>query len=216
MLNHRFIFITILFIVFISSFAFGMESDKGTDYDNKTEAVLLRIKQAASKIETLEGEFIQKKKISILKDMPDSYGRFYYQSPDRLRWEIVKPVTMGFIINGDHGRKWNGKEGKSRRFDVSKDPIISVISTQVFAWAKGDFEKLKTGYDVSILSEDPVEVKLLPLSEMEKKYIDSIVLAFSENDYHINNIEINDKKGGSTKITFYNMVVNAGIEGDIF
>ena len=120
MLNHRFIFITILFIVFISSFAFGMESDKGTDYDNKTEAVLLRIKQAASKIETLEGEFIQKKKISILKDMPDSYGRFYYQSPDRLRWEIVKPVTMGFIINGDHGRKWNGKEGKSRRFDVRR------------------------------------------------------------------------------------------------
>ena len=216
MLNHRSIVITVLFIVFMSCFASGMESDKGTDHDNNTEAVLLRIKQAASNIETLEGEFVQKKKIEILKDMPDSYGRFYYQSPDRLRWEIIKPVTMGFIINGDHGKKWSGKEGKSRRFDVNKDPIISVISTQVFAWAKGDFEKLKTGYDVSILSEDPVEVKLLPLSEMGKKYIDSIVLAFSENDYHINYIEINDKKGGSTKITFYNMVVNAELKGDIF
>ncbi len=216
MRNHRFIFITTLLIVFISCFAFGMESDKGTNNDNKTEAVLLRIKQAASKIETLKGDFIQEKKIQILKDMPDSYGKFYYQSPDRLRWEIVKPVTMGFVINGDHGRKWSGKNGRSRRFDVGKDPVISVISTQVFAWAKGDFEKLKAGYDVRILSEDPVEVKLLPLSEMEKKYIDSIVLAFAEKDYHINYIEINDKKGGSTKITFYNMVVNARLEGDIF
>ena len=81
MRNHRFIFIATLFIVFISCFAFGMESDKGRNNDNKTEAVLLRIKQAASKIETLEGDFIQKKKIQILKDMPDLYGKFYYQSP---------------------------------------------------------------------------------------------------------------------------------------
>jgi len=214
MLNHRFIFITLLFLY--STLAFCTESDKTTDYDNKTEAVLLRIKQASSKIETIEGEFVQKKKVEIVKDMPDSYGKLYYRNPDRLRWEILQPVTMGFIINGDHGKKWRGQDGKSTRFDVSKDPIISVISNQVFAWAKGDFDRLKAGYDLSILSEDPVEIRLLPLSAVEKKYIASIILAFSKDDNHINYIEINDKKGGSTRITFSNMVINAGLQEDIF
>ena len=215
MYRHRFLFITILFLFVFASGIFGDEPDNSADL-NKTDAVLLRLKKSAAKIETLSADFTQKKKIKILKDMPDSYGRMYYQSPDHLRWEILKPVTMGFIINGDRGKKWRGKKGRFKKFDVNKDPVISVISNQVFAWARCDFDKLKTGYDVSVLSESPIEIKLRPLSPMEKKYIDSIILAFSENDNHVSRIEINEKKGGSTQITFSNMVINAELQEGIF
>ncbi len=215
MLRHMFILTTILFLLCPSIYALGSESDIFAESD-KTDAILSRIKQASQKIETLTGDFIQKKHIEILKDMPDSHGRLFYRSPDRLRWEITDPVIMGFVINGERGRKWHGKSGRSRRFDVREDPVISVISNQVFSWARGDYDKLKDGYNVSVISECPVEIRLVPLSPVEKKYIDSIILAFSKNEDHVNRIEIIEKRGGTTQIIFSNMIINAEIQEDIF
>jgi outer membrane lipoprotein-sorting protein len=215
MYRYRFIFIAILIFSIASIRVFCDEPETAAEPD-RTEAVLLRIKNATSEIETLTGDFIQKKKIDILKDTPESKGKFYYKKPDCLRWEIIEPVEMGFIVNGTQGKKWRKKDDKVRKFDVSKEPIIGVISSQVFAWARGDFDKLKEGYEISILSYSPIEVKLLPRSSTEKKYISSIILRFSENDSYVEQLEINETKGGSTQITFYNMVTNKQLEEDIF
>jgi outer membrane lipoprotein-sorting protein len=214
---HRYItiFVLILFLLVNSSIALGDEPDIPEENNNK-ESILLRIKEASSGISTLTGDFIQKKKVEILKDMPDSNGRFYYKKPDCLRWEILDPVVMGFVVNGNEGKKWRGMDGRLRKFDVSREPIIGVISNQVFAWAKGDFEYLKAGYEIMILKEQPVKIKLLPVSSMEKKYIDSIILTFSETLNYVKDIEINEAGGGCTQITFHNMVINAELSEDIF
>ena len=105
---------------------------------------------------------------------------------------------------------------KLKEFEVSKEPVIGVISSQVFAWAKGDFKKLKENYQISILNESPIEVKLEPMSSTEKKYIASIILTFSETDNYVERLEINETKGGCTQITFTNMVMDNLLEEDIF
>lgn len=215
MFKYRFVFIIILYFFVATTQISGDEADIITD-NNNTEAVLRRIKNASADIVTLSGDFVQKKKIEIVKDMPDSKGKFYYKNPDNLRWEILEPVTMGFIVNGNSGKKWRGKSGRSRKFNIEKEPTIGVISNQVFAWAKGDFEKLKAGYEIILLNEDPIEIKLIPLSSIEKKYIESIILAFSETDNYVNRLEINEKKGGCTQIIFHDMVINAQLQEDIF
>ena len=192
MRRYLIILSSIFFLLSASSFVSGDEAGISED-DIKTESILLRIKEASSGIETLTGDFVQKKKIEILKDMPDSIGKLYYKKPDCLRWEILEPVTMGFIVNGKKGKKWRGKNGKPISFDVRKEPVISVISNQVFSWAEGDFDNLEAGYEIVIMNEEPVEVKLLPLSSMEKKYIESIILTFSDTDNCVKQIEINGR-----------------------
>lgn len=211
----------ILLVIIIINMSVIPAIVSGDDVDvsagsNKTDEIFVRIKQASKKIETLQGDFIQKKKVKIIKNMPDSFGRMTFQTPDRLRWEIIEPVSMGFIINGDNGKKWHGDKGRFKKFDVKKDPVISVISNQVFAWAKGDYDRLKTGYDLLIINENPVEIKLIPLSAIEKRYIDSIILAFSENEEHVNRIEILEKKGGLTQIFFTDMVINKELQEGLF
>jgi outer membrane lipoprotein-sorting protein len=215
MLKNRILLIAIFSFLIMPISVSG--DDNAIDSDTaKTEAVLLRIKQASKKIETLQGDFVQKKKVKILKKMPDSYGRIIYQGPDRLLWEIIEPVKMGFVIIGDKGRKWNRDKERIKKFDVSKDPVISVISNQVFAWAKGDYDRLKTGYEIKILNEQPVELKLIPLSPVEKRYIDSIIMAFSDNEEHVNSIEILEKKGGLTQIYFSNIIINKELQEGLF
>jgi outer membrane lipoprotein-sorting protein len=215
MLKNRILLIAIFSFLIMPISVSG--DDNTIDSDTaKTEAVLLRIKQASKKIETLQGDFVQKKKVKILKKMPDSYGRIIYQGPDRLLWEITEPVKMGFVIIGDKGRKWNRDKERIKNFDVSKDPVISVISNQVFAWAKGDYDRLKTGYEIKILNEQPVELKLIPKSPVEKRYIDSIIMAFSDNEEHVNRIEILEKKGGLTQIYFSNIIINKELQEGLF
>jgi outer membrane lipoprotein-sorting protein len=208
MVRLKFIFLSFIFLIILPAFVYG-DADSA-----KTDEVLLRIKQASKKIKTLQGNFVQKKKIKILKEMPDSYGRISFQEPMHLRWEILSPVIMGFVIDGDNGRKWQGDKKRIKKFEVSKDPIISVISNQVFNWANGDYERLKTGYDLKIVNDHPVEIKLIPLSPVEKKYINSIILAFTENEEHVNRIEILEKKGGLTQIFFSDIVINKELQED--
>lgn len=213
--RYKIIYISIFFLLFTSSPVSGDEPDTPEDDINK-ESILLRIKEASSKIVTLKGDFVQKKKVEIIKDMPDSIGKLYYRKPDCLRWEVLEPVTMGFIVNGKQGKKWRGKSGNKIKFNIRREPIIGVISNQVFAWAKGDFDNLNAEYELIIINEEPVEIKLLPLSSMEKKYIQSIVLTFSETENYVKRIEINETKGGSTQLVFNNMVINATLSEDIF
>ena len=87
------------------------------------------------------------------------------------------------------------QEWKKIKFDARREPIIGVISNQVFAWAKGDFDYLNAGYELIIINEEPIVIKLLPLSPMEKKYIESIVLTFSETENYVKRIEINEMTG---------------------
>ncbi|MBN2419618.1 MAG: outer membrane lipoprotein carrier protein LolA [Deltaproteobacteria bacterium] len=215
MYKYRIIPALIFFLIINFTSLDGHGLDTSSDV-NVSDAVLLRIKDAASKITTLTGDFVQKKKVEIIKDMPESRGKFFYKKPDCLRWEIIEPVKMGFIVNGDQGKKWRGNDKRYRRFEISKEPIIGVISGQVFAWAKGDFDKLKEGYEISILKDSPVEVKLVPLSPVEKQYISSIILRFSGNDSYVENLEINETGGGATQILFFNMLQNIELEEDIF
>lgn len=213
---YRYLFIIGILIFSVSTFpAMGDEPDISIE-TGKTESTLLRIKNASSKIKTLTGDFIQKKNVEIVKNMPDSKGKFFYKKPDRLRWEVVEPVKMGFIVNGDQGKKWRKKAARYRKFEVSKEPIISVISSQVFAWARGDFDKLREGYEISILDESPIKVKLVPLSSVEKKYVSSIILSFSDTDDYVECLEINETRGGCTQVTFLNMVPNDQLEEDMF
>ena len=213
--KYRMILVSILFLFITFGSVTGDGQDVSTDI-NAVDAVLLRIKNASSEIVTLTGDFIQKKTVKIVKNMPESKGKFFYKNPERLRWEIVEPVRMGFIVNGEQGKKWRKKADRYSKFEVSKEPIISVISSQVFAWARGDFNKLKEDYEISILTESPVKVKLVPLSSVEKKYISSIILSFSDTDNYVEQLEINETRGGCTQVTFSNMVTNDQLEEDIF
>jgi outer membrane lipoprotein-sorting protein len=123
---------------------------------------------------------------------------------------------MGFIVNGDKGKRWRGQSGSLQSFDLKKEPVIQIITEQVFAWARADFDRLEAGYDITVLEENPVTLKLVPLSVTEKKYIDHIKLIFSSTEDYVSSIEIHEVNGDYTQINFIDMTINKPIQEDIF
>jgi outer membrane lipoprotein carrier protein len=208
--------ILIALIFMIPSVAFCQEAkDASAPATGKAE-IFSRIQQAASSVKTLSGEFTQEKNLEILENAPASRGRFFYQNPDRLRWEVYEPASMGFIVNGDKGKRWKGQSGSRQSFDLKKEPVLRIISGQVFAWARADFKQLEAGYDITVLEDAPVILKLIPLSATEKKYLDYIKLIFSLTEDYVSAIEIHETGGDYTRINFIDMAVNKPLQEDIF
>src|SRR4030042_3920805 len=168
MRTHMNRFILMVIIILMPFQVFSEEPQDETDSASNKAEVFSRIKQAASSVQTLAGEFTQEKHLEILENAPVSKGRFFYKNPDCLRWEVYEPTSMGFIVNGDKGKRWRGKSGSLQSFDLKKEPVIQIISGQVFAWARAEFNQLEAGYDITVLEENPVILKLIPLSVTQK------------------------------------------------
>ena len=208
------VFITLF--LFIPLSAVCRETHEIPDQATVKAEVFNRIKEAASGVKTLKGEFAQEKHLEILENSPVSRGKLFYRKPDCLRWEVYEPVSMGFIVNGDKGKRWSGPSESLQTFDLKEAPVVKIISDQVFAWAGADFERLEARYDITIMEETPVIIKLIPLSVTEKKYLDYIRLIFSADENYVDAIEIHEAGGDYTQINFFNMELNEAIAEDIF
>jgi outer membrane lipoprotein-sorting protein len=208
--------VLIILVSIMPSMVICQEAGQITDPASVKSDVFTRIRQAASTVRTLAGEFTQEKHLEMLENAPVSKGRFFFQNPDRLRWEVYEPAAMGFIVDGEKGKRWKGQSGARQSFDLKKDPVIRIISDQVFAWARADFERLEAGYDITVLGEDPVSLKLVPLSATEKKYLDHIKLIFSPAEDYVSAIEIHEAGGDYTRISFIDMAVNMPLQEDTF
>ena len=97
-----------------------------------------------------------------------------------------------------------------------KDPIAKAIIEQVFAWVRADFPWLEKRYKITVTEDTPTLLKLVPLSSQEKKYVSHLYIAFTEDWVHVKLVEIHEKGGDYTRITFSNISLNRPLPKDIF
>ena len=175
-----------------------------------------RIEKTVSTIHAVTSEFRQERRLAMLKEPVVSTGRFYYEKPDKLRWEFVNPDPSGFLVNGKLAKQWKGKNNPPEAFDLQQNTLIRAIIDQILAWTKGDFVWVEQRYAVSVVKEDPIVLKLVPKSSKEKKYIDHILISFEADTHYTSAVDIVEKGGDSTRLTFFNMLINNSPQKELF
>jgi outer membrane lipoprotein-sorting protein len=175
-----------------------------------------RISKTVSGIKTISGKFRQERRLAMLTRPIVSTGRFYCEKPDRLRWELVHPEPSGFLVNGNLAKQWKGKEGPSDSFEIKQNPLIKLIVDQIFAWATADLKQLEQRYDINLVQDDPIILKLVPRSSKEKKYVDHIRISFEAGTNYVHAVNILEKGGDSTRIEFFDLVINSQLQHGLF
>lgn len=210
-----------LFLLFFFSFCYAfpgplaeLKTEQKTR-ENKSQIFAL-IASGASRVQTLSSDFSQEKHLSMLKEPLISLGKFAYEKPDRLYWEILKPSPMGFVVQGDQVRRWKGRSGVTESLEVDQDPMIRAIVDQVLAWTRADFPWLEKRYRITVMEESPSFLKLIPLSAQEKKFLPYITIAFSEDWTYVRSVELHEKGGDFTRLRFINTLLNPSLPKDIF
>ncbi|PLX82979.1 MAG: outer membrane lipoprotein carrier protein LolA [Desulfuromonas sp.] len=180
------------------------------------ERVLAGLEQAAAGVETLAADFVQEKRLEIFAEVLTSRGRFYFQRPDRLRWEVTEPVASGFALEGGKGRRWHERAGDAEEFAVSREPGMRLVAEQLLAWARVDLAWLAERYRIALLAEAPVTLELTPLATGARDYVDHLRIVFAADRRHVQSVEFFAGDGDVTRIRFVEAVVNGPLPAGLF
>nr|WP_320050711.1 outer membrane lipoprotein carrier protein LolA [uncultured Desulfuromonas sp.] len=174
------------------------------------------IRQSAAGVETLSSQFVQEKFLSMFAETLTSNGQFYYERPDRLRWELTTPVGSGFVLNGDHGERWHERVAGSEPFRLEDDPAMSLIAEQLFAWARADLAWLQEHYQIELIGVEPICLRLTPPEGQGRAFLDHLLIQFSESAAYVTEVEIHEQDGDYTRIRFSQTQVNAPLADTLF
>ncbi|EAT15888.1 outer membrane lipoprotein carrier protein LolA [Desulfuromonas acetoxidans] len=174
------------------------------------------IRHSAAEVQTLSSQFVQEKFLSMFAETLTSNGRFYYQRPDQLRWELTEPVGSGFVLNGDHGERWHERVDGSEPFRLEDDPAMSLIAEQLFAWARADLRWLQEHYQIELIGVEPICLRLTPPEGQGRAFLDHLLIQFSDSAAYVTEVEIHEHDGDYTRIRFSHTDVNAPLTGTLF
>lgn len=206
----------VFLLIFLPQGSSGNELPEKQSGADKKERIFSRIERATSSVKTIACDFLEEKHMAMLEEVLFSKGRFYFEKPDRLRWELIEPGHAGFAVQGNWAKRWHGQKGAPSVFEIHEAPGIKAFTEQVFAWTRADFVWLEQGYNIRVVQENPVTLNLFPRSASEKDYLDHLRIVFAADLSHVNTVEIHEVDGDFTRIRFMNIVLNGPRRKDLF
>lgn len=72
----------------------------------RVEALIEKVREAQTAVQTLTADFVQYKESSMLVEPVEATGRFYYSAPDRVRWEYETPDPIAVLITDEEMTTW--------------------------------------------------------------------------------------------------------------
>lgn len=182
--------------------------------DGVTE-VLENITQQMADLKSVQVDFVQEKKMAIFSAPIVLRGMLSWERPDSFAWHIISPIEYAIIMRQGVARQWDGEHNVVQEFKMSSNPIMRVASQQLQRWFSGNYEKLATEYDVSLISRQPLILTCVPHKDSpEFEFIARVSIQFREDLRYINKITIEEVSGDLTNIQFENSRLNETIPAD--
>ncbi len=179
-----------------------------------TAAFKIGLEQFSKSTQTIQGEFVQEKKLKMLNDKVISKGLLYFKKENKLRWEYSEPFS--YIIALNNGKVMLKDEGKVTGYDAKSnklflelnDILITCINGNIFQSKKFSFRFLET--------EKNNVAEMTPLNSSMKNFINKIFLYFDKTDFTVSKVEMLEPSQNSTVIFFKNKKLNADIPEKYF
>lgn len=174
-----------------------------------------QINAVASKMKTMQCDFVQTKYLKMLNDKMVSRGKMYYQQSNKLRWEYTSPYTYTFVLNGSKVLISKGKRNDVINVNQSKffKEIARIMMNSVVGKCLTDSKDFK----VSLTGASAEYVATLyPQQKQMKQMFQKIILHFNKQKSTVSKVELIEKKGDRTIIELKNVKSNAPINAKVF
>lgn len=179
-------------------------------------AALDKLQRASLEVRTVSAAFVQEKRLAVFDETLVSKGRLALKKPDKLRWEHLTPGRSGFSLNAGKIKRWNEFSGQIESQGGGQDAALKVVAEQLLAWGKVDVERLQAGFEFSLVSPDPVTLRLVPKPEPLRKLIEYIQIEFSADGRYAQSVELREKDGDFTSIRYQDVELNKPLDDSLF
>ena len=167
------------FLLFLCGLALAVAASAQDD-------ILDRLK-AANAFETLQLSFVQTRHSAMLTKDLRSEGRLVLASPDRIRWEVLKPYPSVFVSTGELAIA-----GRRFRMPTEKD------------------------FTATALEGDDLAVKLVPVRRDLKSVFREIVVHADKQSLQIRSALLITPDGDWTLLEFKDVVANRPVDAKLF
>jgi outer membrane lipoprotein-sorting protein len=174
------------------------------------------IERESAKIQSVSAQFSQLKHMQILTKPLVSKGRFYFQSPDLVRWEYMSPVRSVLLMRkGDIKRYTMGSRGFVEEAGGSLESM-QIVLQEISRWSRGQF----TGnehFSATMKGGKKPRITLTPKEKGLSTMISGIVITLSpDRPGVIKSVKIVESEGNFTLFEFTDVQINGKIPETLF
>ncbi|HEY8120734.1 MAG TPA: outer membrane lipoprotein carrier protein LolA [Myxococcota bacterium] len=125
----------------------------------------------------VEREFVETKRLALLREPVESRGVMAFAPPDRLRWEILAPEPSRLRVEGARV-SFERAGARARQLDLTLEPGARGLVDAVRFLLAGDLAALRRSYEVTLAEDgDAWRLALAPRDEAERRVVSRIELA---------------------------------------
>lgn len=201
---------SILFI--ISSILIGLISQaqpQGYNEVTDTAYILQKVNEVASQTKSINTEFVQEKNLSFLFEKIISKGVLLYEHPDKLRLEYTSPFNYLLVMND--GELLIKNDDTETKIDLESSSMFNEINDLIINSVQGDILNMPEMSTFFYENSESFFVQLWPKQEELKKYIKTIELYISKEDYTVTDFKVIELSDDYTLIKFVNKKINEEI-----
>jgi len=171
------------------------------------------VEAAFASLQSLEADFEQEHSSAVIATPLRETGKFYFQKPDRMRWEYGEPEPQVFVFK--EGRVWNYIPDDNQLFRYALSPEQQ--NTAVFALLTGR-ARLEDDYLVEPAEfptgrKSAVQIKLVPKQEGEFTHL---LLEIDAQTWLISRIVTLDWAGSRQEFVFRRVKINPRLAPSTF
>lgn len=173
------------------------------------------LKKLTENSKSIQSPFIQEKHLSFLTEDIISKGSFYFQSPNKLRWEYSEPFNYIIVFNDKNILIKDGDKLSS--FDTESNKMFSEINNMMIGTIQGSLFTDSDRFNVKYFeNSNQYLLELDPkLSEM-KSMITLIKIYVDKKNISVSKIQMIESSGDYTSIKFTDRKLNQDIDVEIF
>ena len=182
-------------------------SDTSLSSVDRLRALVERMKIEQKSFTTLVATFEQETSSEMLIETELARGTFYYEAPDKVRWQYDEPTPKVIVINGQELLTWYKDLGRAERVQVGR------YSDAVFKYlgASGSLETLMDYFSLRIdfpTGNEPYRIDLVPRYKRVEKRLREMSVAIDGRLFVPVSLSYVEPNGDSSEYEFSDFRVN--------
>ena len=187
-------------------------SEEALETSPDVKEVLSQLENRMSGVQTLTADFIQEKHLVVLEEPLVLTGTIYMQTPDHFSWIVREPLRYSMVIRGEVVHQWDEDTQRIQKMSLSKNPVFKTAIRQLRDWLSGAYGSMLGEYEVTVLEREPISLEFIPRdTALAREVIDRVTVEFERDEHYIRQIQILEKQGDRTVLTFANTLLNSPI-----
>jgi outer membrane lipoprotein-sorting protein len=176
------------------------------------DTILEALQVKMSTIKTIQTDFIQEKNLALFKQKITLTGKIFIQKPGMLSWRVFTPLRYSLVINGSNISQWDQDTNQVQSVSLGKNPSFQVAIQQMQNWFSGTYKSMQGDYQISLISQQPLKLEFIPKEKsMARNFIQRVTVLFQDDQQYIKEINILEKSGDNTLLTFIDTQLNPKI-----